>query len=331
MPAMGVENILVLPRVPEPSGEARGRPVAEVADSQSLLEGAGFPVRRPFPGPGLSLRHTDPFLLLDHLGAVEYGPGEAKGAPWHPHRGFETVTYMMDGAMRHRDSNGGGGLIRDGATQWMTAGSGILHDEMPTDELVRAGGLFHGVQLWVNLPRSLKLTPPRYQDIGADALVLLASADGGALIRLIAGRLAQFEGRGRTWTPITYAHATISPGARLRIPWEAAFNAMVYVLSGSGRAGAEGASIHEGQLAVYGAGDAIEVTADRRQSSRSPALDVLLLGGRPIREPIAHWGPFVMNTHEEIVQAFEDFQAGRMGLVPATTLTAEAPEAHPAQ
>jgi len=320
MPAVSVDNVLVLPRVAEPPAEARERSVVQVATSQSLLEGAGFPVRRPFPGPGLSLRLTDPFLLLDHLGAVEYGPGEAKGAPWHPHRGFETVTYMMDGVMRHRDSNGGGGLISDGATQWMTAGSGILHDEMPTEELVLKGGLFHGVQLWVNLPRSLKWTPPRYQDIGADALVLLTSQDGGALIRLIAGPLGTYHGHGQTWTPITYAHVTVSPGARLRVPWPPHFNAMVYVLSGAGRVGPEEVPLQEGQLAVFGAGDALTVRADVHQSSRSPNLDILLLGGQPIREPIAHWGPFVMNTHEEIVQAFEDFRAGRMGLIPATTL-----------
>lgn len=130
------------------------RPVIKVVTAPTMLEGAGFQVRRAFPGVDLSL--SDPFLLLDHLGAVEYAPGEAKGAPWHPHRGFETVTYIMDGALQHHDSTGGGGLITDGATQWMTAGAGILHDEMPTDELVMKGGLFHGAQLWVNLPGSLK-------------------------------------------------------------------------------------------------------------------------------------------------------------------------------
>lgn len=321
MPAVTVENLLVLPRIARPDPVAhRDRPVVQIKTAQSLLEGAGFPVRRPFPGPGLSLRHTDPFLLLDHLGAVEYGPGEAKGAPWHPHRGFETVTYLIDGVMRHRDSNGGGGLISDGATQWMTAGSGILHDEMPTEELVMKGGVFHGVQLWVNLPRDKKWTPPRYQDIGAQNLVLLTSDDGASLVRLIAGGLAGHHGPGATWTPITYAHVSISAGARLHVPWPVNFNAMVYVLAGSGTVGPDAHPVEEGQLALFGEGDALSVTAADRQSSRSPALEVLMLGGQPIREPIFHWGPFVMNSHEEIVQAFEDYQSGRMGIIPATTL-----------
>src|SRR5919198_3113103 len=187
MPAVSADPI-TLPRLARPAqAGTRWRGVQKVVTAHKQLEGEGFQVRRPFPGLDLSL--ADPFLLLDHMGAVEYAPGEAKGAPWHPHRGFETVTYMIDGAMAHHDSTGGGGLITNGATQWMTAGAGILHDEMPPEALVRKGGLFHGVQLWVNLPRELKWTPPRYQDIGADRVVLLASEDGGALVRLIAGDL----------------------------------------------------------------------------------------------------------------------------------------------
>jgi hypothetical protein len=263
---------------------------------------------------------ADPFLLLDHLGAVEYAPGEAKGAPWHPHRGFETVTYVMDGAIQHHDSTGGGGLITDGATQWMTAGAGILHDEMPTEELVRKGGLFHGVQLWVNLPRDLKWTPPRYQEIGGGNLVLLGSDDGGALVRLIAGDLAGHAGPGVTWTPITYAHASIAADAELQVPWRNDFNALAYALVGSGTAGPERRPFREGQLAVFGPGDAVAIRADRAQDSRSPSLEVLLLGGQPIREPAVFYGPFVMNTRDEIIQAIEDYQAGRMGTIPATHL-----------
>ncbi len=320
MPAATADNILTLPRIARPEAAQRQRPVAGVVSAPSMLEGAGFRVRRPFPG--IDLRLTDPFILLDHLGAVEYAPGEAKGAPWHPHRGFETVTYVMDGALAHHDSTGGGGVITDGATQWMTAGAGILHDEMPTEELLQKGGLFHGVQLWVNLPQNLKWTPPRYQDIAGSRLRLLASDDGGALVRLIAGEFGGHAAPGVTWTPITYAHATISPGARLSLPWRPEFNAMVYVLAGSGTAGAKGVALREGQLAVFGAGDAITVTADATQESRSPNLDVLILGGQPIREPVAAYGPFVMNTHEEIVQAFADYRAGRMGTIPATSLEA---------
>ncbi len=322
MPAVTVENLLVLPRIPSPAPHvARFRPVQQVVTAHKQLEGEGFQVRRPFPS--FDLRSADPFLLLDHMGAVEYAPGEAKGAPWHPHRGFETVTYIMDGAFAHHDSAGGGGLITDGATQWMTAGSGILHDEMPPEELVVKGGLFHGVQLWVNLPRKLKWTPPRYQSIEATNVLLLSSDDGGALVRLIAGDLAGHAGPGVTWTPITYAHATISPGARLAIPWRPDFNALVYVLSGAGSVGEEARPLREGQLAAFGPGDALTVRADRDQDSRSPALDVLLLGGQPIGEPAVFYGPFVMNTHEEIVQAIEDYRAGRMGTIPATYLAPE--------
>ena len=203
----------------------------------------------------------------------------------------------------------------------MTAGSGILHDELPTDELVTQGGLFHGVQLWVNLPASLKWTPPRYQSIESEKVRLLTSDDGGALIRLIAGDLAGYSGPGVTWTPISYAHVSISPGSRLAVPWRADFNALVYVLAGSGRAAPEGRPIREGQLVVFGPGDSLSVQADPQQESRAPWLEILLLGGQPIREPVVPYGPFVMNTREEIVQAFEDFQAGRMGTIPATSLS----------
>jgi quercetin 2,3-dioxygenase len=313
MPAATADNLLVLPRIPRPEPTALFRPVQRVVAATRHLEGEGFQVRRPFPGPDLP--GADPFLLLDHLGAVEYAPGEAKGAPWHPHRGFETVTYIMDGAFQHHDSTGGGGLITDGATQWMTAGAGILHDEMPTEELVMKGGLFHGVQLWVNLPRDLKWTPPRYQDIGASSVKLLASHDGGSLVRLIAGSLGDESGPGVTWTPITYAHATLSPGARLEVPWRQDFNALLYVLSGSGALGLDARPIKEGQLAVFGPGSALAVTASSDQ------LDVLLLGGKPINEPVIFYGPFVMNTHAEIVQAMEDYRAGRMGTIPATSLS----------
>ena len=319
MPAATVENILTLPRVSRPNSEqTRERPVRRVVTAPSTLEGAGFQVRRPFPGVDVSL--ADPFLLLDHIGAVEYAPGEAKGAPWHPHRGFETVTYIIDGAFQHHDSNGGGGVITDGATQWMTAGAGILHDELPTEDLVQKGGLFHGVQLWVNLPSALKFTPPRYQSIEASNLVLLSSDDGGALIRLIAGDLGGYSGPGVTWTPITYAHLSVSPGARVVLPWRTDFNALAYVLSGSGSAGPAEVPLREGQMAVFGEGESISIQAAGHQDSRSPALELLLLGGAPIREPVVFHGPFVMNTREEIYQAVQDFHAGRMGQIPATTL-----------
>ena len=229
---------------------------------------------------------------------------------------------------RHQDSNGGGGLITNGDTQWMTAGGGILHIEEPPEELVMSGGLFHGFQLWVNLPRSLKMTAPRYQDIRAQQVSLLSSPDGGALIRVIAGDLAGHPGPGVTHTPISLLHATLQPGAQLHLPWRSDFNGLVYVLGGSGTVGPDHRPVRTGQLAVFGAGDALTVEAARTQEGPGRELDILVLGGQPIREPVAAYGPFVMNTRDELVQAFEDFQAGRLGSIPAQH--AEVPaEPHP--
>lgn len=318
MPAITVDDILVLPRLPRPEATAQQRPVRTVTTAHAQLEGAGFEVRRPFPSP--DVRTADPFILLDHMGPVAYEPYEAKGAPWHPHRGFETVTYMIDGTMVHHDSHGGGGTISEGDTQWMTAGSGILHDELPAEELVISGGVFHGVQLWVNLPRTLKMTDPRYQDLRASELTLLTSHDGGALVRVIAGTLAGYQGPGSTYTPIVYAHASVSPGARLQLPWPPEFTAMVYVLSGSGTLGAERRPLVEGQLGVLGHGDALEVGADDHQTGPTGQWEILLLGGAPIREPVMQYGPFVMNTKQEIIDAITDFEAGRMGQIPAEHL-----------
>jgi redox-sensitive bicupin YhaK (pirin superfamily) len=288
--------------------------VVGVVDAPTFLEGEGFQVRRAFAG--IDLAAADPFLLLDHMGAVEYAPGEAKGAPDHPHRGFETVTYMLDGKIRHRDSHGGGGVITDGATQWMTAGAGLVHSEMPTEDLLEGGGLFHGVQLWVNLPAANKWNLPRYQDLEAEQLSILATEDAGAVVRVIAGDLGGHTGPGATFTPITYVHASLAPGARLRTPWRPEFNAMAYVLAGRAQAGRERSAFSEGQLVVFGPGETIEIAADPTQDSNVANVEVLLLGGLPIREQIAWYGPFVMNTRQEIIQAIEDYQAGRMGEIP---------------
>ncbi|WP_267625812.1 pirin family protein [Gordonia sputi] len=235
---------------------------------------------------------------------------------WHPHRGFETVTYIIDGRFQHQDSTGGGGLIENGATQWMTAGAGILHIETPPAELVESGGLFHGIQLWVNLPAKDKFLTPRYQNLEAGNVALVASPDGGALVRIIAGELDGHAGPGATHTPITVAHATVAPGASVSVPWREDFNALAYVLSGRGTVGPDARPIEQGQLAVFGKGDRLTVAADAGQDSNRPALEVLLLGGQPIREPVAHYGPFVMNTREQLIEAIEDFQAGRLGVIP---------------
>ncbi|MGZ6260429.1 MAG: pirin family protein [Candidatus Limnocylindrales bacterium] len=316
MPAITVDDITVLPRIPEPDPAlARQRPVRSVTNAPHGLEGEGFPVRRAFAG--VDLAELDPFVHLDQMGEVNYAPGEPKGTPWHPHRGFETVTYMIDGIFEHSDSNGGGGVITNGDTQWMTAGAGILHIEKPPEALVVSGGLFHGFQLWVNLPTAQKWSPPRYQDLRAGEVTLISSHDGGALVRVIAGEVAGHAGPGTTYTPMTLVHATLSPGARLTIPWRADYNALAYVMAGHGTVGAEERPLQMGQLAVFGPGEVISMTATRVQESRSPNLDVLLLGGRPIREPVAWYGPFVMNTREEILQALADYQAGRLGTIPA--------------
>ncbi|MFI5803465.1 pirin family protein [Streptomyces sp. NPDC051561] len=314
MPAVTVENPLVLPRVAAPA-DAQSRRVLHVATAPSGFEGEGFPVRRAFAG--LNYEYLDPFIMMDQMGEVDYEAGEPKGTPWHPHRGFETVTYIIDGTFIHRDSHGGGGTITNGDTQWMTAGSGLLHIETPPEELVMSGGLFHGLQLWVNLPAKAKMTDPRYQDIRGGSVKLLTSADGGALLRVIAGELDGHEGPGVTHTPITMIHASVNPGAEITLPWRSDFNALAYGLAGQGFAGAEKRPFGMGQSVVFGDGDSVTIRAAETQDSRSSSFDVVLLGGLPIREPMAHYGPFVMNSHAELTQAFDDFQAGRLGTIPA--------------
>jgi redox-sensitive bicupin YhaK (pirin superfamily) len=325
MPAVTVDDLSRLPRVPEPdTTTVLERPLASVTTAPSGFEGEGFPVRRAFAG--MSLSDLDPFVHMDQMGEVDYAPGEPKGTPWHPHRGFETVTYMIDGTFAHQDSNGGGGLITNGATQWMTAGGGILHIETPPEDLVVSGGLFHGIQLWVNLPAKDKMIPPAYQGLEADDVTVLSSPDGGALVRVIAGEGGGHAGPGSTHTPMALIHATVSSGAQLRLPWNATFNALVYVLAGSGRAGPAGQPIQVGQLASFAAGDWISVQADDVRGGDRSDLDILVLGGQPIGEHVEHYGPFVMNTRAEIAEAMEDFQAGRLGTIPPNALMPHVPD-----
>lgn len=315
MPAVTVDNPLTLPRVTTPDpAVATPRPVLTVATAPEGFEGEGFPVRRAFAK--INQKYLDPFIMMDQMGEVDYAAGEPKGTPWHPHRGFETVTYIIDGTFIHRDSHGGGGTITDGDTQWMTAGSGLLHIETPPESLVRSGGLFHGLQLWVNLPASDKMITPKYQDIRGGSVKLLGSEDGGALLRVIAGEMGGHQGPGTTFTPITMIHASINPGAQVTLPWRSDFNALAYGLAGNGSAGGERRPFHRGQAVVFGDGDSITIRADEKQDSRDNNFEVVLLGGLPIREPVAHYGPFVMNSHRELQQAMEDFQAGRLGTIP---------------
>ncbi len=316
MPAVTVDDVLTLEPISLPPAEIPARPVRRISTAPTGYEGEGFPVRRAFAGVPHEL--LDPFIHMDQMGEVEYGAGEAKGTPWHPHRGFETVTYMIDGVMEHHDSIGNGGVIANGSTQWMTAGGGILHIEKPPEVLVATGGLFHGVQLWVNLPAKDKMMPAAYQGIEADDVKLARSADGGALLRVIAGDVAGVHGPGSTHSPITYVHATLAPGATLSLPWRADFNALVYVLSGDGSVGPDAQPLRTGQLAVFEPNHAgpVQISADQVQEARHVALDVLILGGKPIGEPVAWQGPFVMNTRAELQQAFDDFQSGKMGVIP---------------
>ena len=314
VPAVTVSDITVLPRISDAT-HLKARTVKSITTAPQGYEGEGFPVRRAFAG--VDLNELDPFIHLDQMGEVEYAPGEPKGTPWHPHRGFETVTYIIDGIFDHKDSNGGGGTITNGDTQWMTAGGGILHIETPPESLVMSGGLFHGFQLWVNLPAAKKWSPPAYQDVRANDVALLTSPDGGALLRVIAGEVDGHTGPGNTQTPISLLHATLAPGAELRLPWRRDYNALVYTMSGHGFVGDEQRPVTMGQLTVFGEGDSIVVRAAKQQESRSPNLELFILGGQPIKEPVAWMGPFVMNTKREVLQAFEDFQKGLLGSIPA--------------
>ena len=316
-------DTVTLPRV---SGASLGdveRPVLAVSTAPAGFEGEGFPVRRTMAG--IAYQYLDPFIMMDHMGEVDYAAGEPKGTAWHPHRGFETVTYLIEGQFVHQDSHGGGGVITEGATQWMTAGSGLLHIETPPEALVEAGDLFHGLQLWVNLPKKDKFLAPKYQPLEANQVLLLASADAGTLLRVIAGEVDGHVGPGATHTPITLLHASVAPGAQLSLPWQPTYNALGYVMAGSGTVGPKATPIHAGQLAVFGAGDRITVAADAKQESRTNALEVILLGGEPIREPMAHYGPFVMNTRAELQQTLEDYQAGRLGVIPPDAIMPHVP------
>jgi redox-sensitive bicupin YhaK (pirin superfamily) len=319
VPAVTISDLSKLPAVPElDRAQVAERPVHSVTTAPRGLEGEGFPVRRAFAG--VRLEDLDPFVHMDQMGEVEYAPGEPKGTPWHPHRGFETVTYMIDGTFQHQDSHGGGGLITDGATQWMTAGRGILHIETPPEQLVVSGGTFHGIQLWVNLPARDKMIAPAYQGLEADDVTLLSSGDGGALVRIIAGDVGAHRGPGSTHTPMAFMHASLAPGALLELPWNPGFNALVYLLAGSGRVSSEGRPVTSGQLVTFGPGDFLSLRADDTRASTTSHLEALILGGQPIGEHVEHYGPFVMNTKAEIGQALEDFEAGRLGTIPPNAL-----------
>jgi redox-sensitive bicupin YhaK (pirin superfamily) len=286
----------------------QSRPVQRIVTAHRQLEGGGFSVRRPVPTTGVQL--VDPFLLIDEMGPVDYPPGEAVGAPDHPHRGFETVTYVLDGEVEHEDSAGNRGFIGPGDVQWMTAGAGVVHSEMPSSRLRERGGRMHGFQIWVNLPAAQKMIAPRYQEVPRSALPVAASEDGLAEVTVIAGEALGAAAVIDTHTPIVYQDWRLRPGARLRQPVPRDHKALVYVFAGSARVGAGGKRVDDGQMAMLGGGDRVELACD---ANASEGARLLLLAGVPIGEPVARHGPFVMNTADEIRQAIVDYQHGRMG------------------
>jgi redox-sensitive bicupin YhaK (pirin superfamily) len=289
------------------------RPVSKVVPSTRTVEGGGFVVRRTFPTGRLDM--VDPFLLLDHMGPADYAPGEAVGAPDHPHRGFETVTYMLEGAFEHHDSSGGGGYLGPGDVQWMTAGAGVVHSEIPAEQIRREGGRVHGLQLWVNLPRADKMAPPRYQEIKSNEIPVTEPAPG-ARVKVVAGDVFDVHGPVDTHSPIVYLHVTLQPGASIDVPVPPGHQAMSYVIWGRGRFG-DGTEAGEGELVVF-AGDKGSVHVEVPDDAERP-LDALVISGVPLREPVARYGPFVMNTRDELVEAFDDYQSGRMGQIAATS------------
>ncbi|MEN0068334.1 MAG: pirin family protein [Myxococcota bacterium] len=287
------------------------RPVAHVVTGHTQTEGGGFVVRRPLPTEGL--QHLDPLLLLDEMGPITYGPGEAVGAPDHPHRGFETVTYVLDGEMAHADSAGHSGALTPGDVQWMTAGAGVVHREMPSRRVQKEGGRVHGFQLWVNLPRAKKRVAPRYQELSSASIPEATTPDGRATVRVIAGEALGVEAAASTLTPVIYHHWKLSPGADIEVPLPLDHNIGVYVFDGEIVVGDQ--TLRSGQLAVLGAGEAVRLAAEGEAQA-------LVLGGRPLGEPVAWGGPFVMNTREEVMEAFEDFQRGQMGTIPPEIIQA---------
>ena len=271
------------------------RSVKAIVPTRTVLEGGGFKVRRPAAMGSL----MSPFLLLDEMGPANYGPGEAVGAPWHPHRGFETVTYMLAGEMEHEDSVGSKGVITPGDVQWMTAGKGIIHSELPTKKMMDEGGLMHGFQIWVNLPAKDKMMNPRYQDITSDDSPTIDK--DGVWARVIAGECLGIESSIDTVIPITYVHVKMEPGKSLDKNLDTELNGMIYVFKGE--VSIEGKSVKDGSLALLSAGS--EVIIEAKEES-----EFLILAGPELNEPIARYGPFVMNTREEILQAIDDYQRG---------------------
>lgn len=287
------------------------RTIAGIINSVQTLEGEGMLVRRPFPKSTFS--NFDPFLLLDELGPVDVEPGQAKGAPDHPHRGFETVSYILEGCLEHKDSQGHAGKLGPGDVQWMTAGAGVVHSEMLEGEFARIGGRLHGLQLWVNLPQRDKMIQPRYQEIPAEHIPTAQTHDGLVTVKVITGEALGARAVIETRTPIIYLHFTLQPGASIVQPMPKEYNTFTYVLDGEGLFGADKERAGDGQMVLF-AQDGEEVTITNPLDAKLP-LDMLLIAGVPLNEPVIRYGPFVMNTEAEIIQAIEDYRNGRMGKI----------------
>jgi redox-sensitive bicupin YhaK (pirin superfamily) len=296
-------------KVNSPSNQHKARSVLKVVKSVRNVEGGGFIVNRAFPTHFIS--EFDPFLLLDEMGPADYGPGEAKGAPDHPHRGFETVTYMLKGKFQHKDSHGHSGKLGPGDVQWMTAASGVIHSEMPEHEFTRNGGRMHGFQLWVNLPRRDKMTKPHYQEVPSSKIPAAKSPDGKVTAKVIAGEALGVNAVIETRTPIMYVHFTLQPKIEIEQQVPAEYNAFAYVVNGQGLFGSNRNTAARGQMVIFSAGDILLI---KNESDDLP-LDVLLIAGVPINEPVARYGPFVMNKRHEIEQAIEDYRSGRMSKI----------------
>ena len=290
--------------------KTKNRSISQVTNAKTTLEGEGFVVHRAFPSN--SLREFDPFLLLDEMGPIVLAAGEAKGAPDHPHRGFETVTYMVDGIFEHKDSQGHSGKLKPGDVQWMTAGSGVIHSEMPEKEFSQKGGTMHGFQLWVNLPKKDKMMKPHYQDLPANKIPV--AQNDGVKVKVIAGESMGKQAVIETRTPIMYLHFTLQPGTKVTQTVPQNYNAFAYVVNGEGLFGNEQRRAHKEQVVLFEQ-DGNEITIHNTADDTKSPLDVLLIAGVPLGEPVARYGPFVMNTEEEISQAILDYNSGKMGKI----------------
>jgi len=295
------------------SNESRNkdRSVDLITNSVETAEGDGFIVHRSFPSH--SIRHLDPFLLLDEMGPLELLPQETKGFPDHPHRGFVTVTYLLEGKFEHRDSQGNSGKLGPGDVQWMTAGSGLVHSEMPEKEFAKSGGRLHGFQLWINLPKTDKLIKPNYQDVPSRKIPIAKTSDGKVSVKVIAGNSLGSKAVINTLTPIMYFHFTLQPGAEMVQPVPKNYNAFVYIINGIGLFGRDKIIGEGGKMIVF-KNDGESISIRVAENARS-SLDVLLIAGIPLNEPIVQYGPFVMNTQEEINKTIEDYRNGRLGKI----------------